>query len=265
MQEGAGMSDAKIRVTPLIPTAALRHYVRRFLVVESLADRTNTLLPDTAIVAGFRFQGECSHDGSAALRCVVTGLRDRPRRLSHPRGSATILAMFTATGAAALVREPLENLFNATMPMECQVRRSALDAVEEQLAEATTHTLRARVLERFLLDQLHSRPADARVANAVARIREARGQLRIGELAREAGWSQSALERRFHREVGASPKKFANIVRMRHAVRLHAAGASLTETAYAAGYADQPHFIRDFKRFSGLPPESFFRSQMAYC
>jgi AraC-like DNA-binding protein len=45
---------------------------------------------------------------------------------------------------------------------------------------------------------------------------------------------------------------------MRNVVRLHEAGADLTTIAHAAGYCDQPHFIKDFKRFTGLAPGSFF-------
>lgn len=239
--------------------------MRQFLIVENLADRSNTLLPDTAVIAGFRFRGACSQNGSEALRAVVTGLRDSPRTLTHSTGSGTILAMFTATGAAAFVREPLEELFNATMPIDAQVRRSQLELVEEQLAEAPDHALRALVLERFLLGQLRRRDADPLVCEAVARIRGAHGSLRIGDLCARSGLSQSALERRFRREVGASPKKFAAIVRLRHVVRLRRAGASLTEIAHAAGYADQPHFIKDFKRFSGQAPEEFFRSESTCC
>ncbi len=258
------MSTANIRLTSLMPSEKLRPFVRRFLVVENLAERANTLLPEAGMIAGFRFQGACSLDGKMALRSVVTGLRDTPRRLSHSRGSGTILAMFTPTGAGALLREPLENLFNLTMPMESEVPRSRLDLVEEQLAEAGDHSQRAKVLEMFLLDRLRNRPVDVLIAAIVARIRQAGGSLRIEELARGAGLSQSALERRFRKAVGTSPKKFANIVRMRYAVRLYATGASLTQAAYAAGYADQPHFNKDFKRFGGQAPELFFQSLSAF-
>ena len=55
--------------------------------------------------------------------------------------------------------------------------------------------------------------------------------MRIDDLARRAGFSQSALERRFRREVGPSPKKFAGIVRLRNVVRLRRTGASFTEIA----------------------------------
>jgi transcriptional regulator GlxA family with amidase domain len=81
---------------------------------------------------------------------------------------------------------------------------------------------------------------------------------RIEQLVRYIGLSQSALERRFRRIVGASPKKFASLVRVKTIQRLHAAGVDFTSIAHAAGYFDQSHFIHDFKRMTGLAPESYF-------
>ena len=130
------MPDPQVETTAIAPSPALRPYVRQFMVIENFAHRSNTLLPEAAIIAGFRFRGQCSQDGSNALCAVVTGLRDKPRRLTHSSGSGTILAMFTANGAAALLREPPEELFNTTMPIEFQVGRSQLHVIEEQLAEA---------------------------------------------------------------------------------------------------------------------------------
>jgi AraC-like DNA-binding protein len=71
--------------------------------------------------------------------------------------------------------------------------------------------------------------------------------------------SQSALERRFRKVVGLSPKKFAALVRLRHAVRLRAGGADFTAVAHGAGYFDQAHFINDFRRVTGSAPDAFFR------
>lgn len=259
------MLDPLVRATMLAPSAHVRPYVRQFLIVETLAGRANTLLPDSSVIAGIRFRGECSHDGQSALRAVVTGLRDKPRRLTHPAGSATMLAMLTPHGAAALMRDPLEDLFNTTRPLDTLVRSSLLDVVEEQLAGVREHGERVRVFETFLLENLKERQADPLVRMAVSCIRESRGRLRIEDLAHRAGLSQSTLERRFRREVGASPKKFASIVRLRHVVRLRQQGVSLTEIAHAAGYADQPHFIKDFKRMAGQSPEAFFRLESAGC
>jgi AraC-like DNA-binding protein len=43
---------------------------------------------------------------------------------------------------------------------------------------------------------------------------------------------------------------------------LHNPAASLTEVAYASGFYDQSHFIREFKAFTGLTPKQY-RQQMS--
>ena len=249
----------------LAPSAALRPYIQRFLIVEYTSGWLTTLLPGAGMVTAFRFKGECLLNGTKAPNMLVTGLWDRTRTLTHFGNCANVLAMFTPTGAASLLREPVKHLFNSTMPLEHQVRRSHLDLVEEQLFEASDHIGRVRVVERFLLQQLRNRNPDGLVALAVECICRSRGSLRIDSLARYTGLSQSALERRFRSEIGASPKKFAALIRLRHVVRLRRAGVSLTDIAHAAGYADQPHFIKDFKRFTGQAPETFFQTATAFC
>jgi len=99
---------------------------------------------------------------------------------------------------------------------------------------------------------------DPLVAAAVELIEQTQAMIRIEELTRRIGLSQSALERRFRRLVGASPRRFASLVRLQNVVRLHEAGTDLTTIAHAAGYYDQPHLIKDFKRFTGLAPGAFF-------
>lgn len=249
----------------IAPRAELRLYIQRFLIVEYTSGWSSTLLPGTGLVAAFRFKGECLLNGTRAPNALVTGIWDRTRTLVHSGNCANVLAMFTPTGAAAFLREPVEHLFNGTMPYELEVRRSRLDLVEEQISESSHHEDRVRRLEQFLLQQLRDRAPDPLIHYAVDRIRSTRGSMRIDHLAHQSGLSQSALERRFRRVVGTSPKKFAALVRLRHVVRLRRAGASFTQIAHAAGYADQSHFIKDFRRFTGEPPESFFQTATAFC
>jgi AraC-like DNA-binding protein len=44
---------------------------------------------------------------------------------------------------------------------------------------------------------------------------------------------------------------------LQNVCRLWDTGKPLTEIAYEAGFSDQPHFIHDFKRFTGSAPEVF--------
>jgi len=49
-------------------------------------------------------------------------------------------------------------------------------------------------------------------------------------------------------------RQLAAVLRLRRAIDLHRAGSPLTRVSAAAGYFDQSHFIRDFRRFTGAPP-----------
>jgi AraC-like DNA-binding protein len=254
------MPEADVNLTVQAPCAQLRPFIKEFLVTESTAERMHVLVPETNLVAAFRFNGAIQNGASAMPSAVVSGLQDRARKLTHSGDSRVVLVRFTETGAVAFLGEPLDLFFNATMPLESLVRRSRLDCFEEQLAEAKGHTQRFMILERLLVRQLRSVEPDRLAAFVVARIKAANGVVRVEELARRVRLSQSALERRFRRVVGASPKRFASIVRLRHVMHLRAAGGSLTDTAHGAGYCDQSHLIKDFKGFTGLPPEAFFQT-----
>lgn len=247
------------------PVDALRPFVKRFLVVEFPAARSDSHLPDTGLVAAFPFRGSCRlEDGSKVSHAALTGLHDRIRSHAHSQGNAVALVLFTPIGAAAFVRHPLDELTNATVELDALFGDApALARLAEQLSEAPNHFRRIQRLQDFFLARIHTAQPDLLVQAALQWIEQAPAEARIRELVRSIGLSQSALERRFRRHVGTSPKKFASLVRMKTVVRLRAAGIDFTSIAHAAGYCDQSHFTHDFKRVTGLAPESYFASAAA--
>jgi AraC-like DNA-binding protein len=250
-----------VKVYVQAPCEALRPFVKRFLVIEFSSAHKDSHLPDTGLVAAFRYQGDLALDGGIkAPQAAITGLWDTSRSHDHGRDSAVVLAAFTATGAAAFLRHSLDEFFNATVAMDGLLGSPTdLNRVHEQLAEAADNVRRVQLIEDFLIARAPNTSPDPFVSAAVSWIEESRAMARIEELARRVGLSQSALERRFRRVVGASPKKFASIVRLRHVLHLRSMGVDFTSIAHAAGYYDQSHFIKEFKRFSGFAPESFFQ------
>lgn len=259
------MSAPHVKRTTQEPSAALRPFVQEFFVTESHSEWTRVLLPDTALVAGFRLNGTSIKNGTEAMpAAIIAGLQHSARTLTHSGGTCNVLVKFTEAGASAFLREPIDLLFDTTMSLDWLIQHSELDLIAEQLYEAKQHTDRILVLERFLLGRLRNHAPDHLAAAAAARIKEAAGCLRIKDLAREIGLSQSALERRFRKSIGTSPRKFASIVRLRHVIQCRAKGGNLTEIAHRVGYSDQSHFIKDFKRFTGLAPGAFFQ-QSSFC
>jgi AraC-like DNA-binding protein len=239
----------------------LRPFVRSFVIVEFPFDRKLKLLPDTSFAAEFRFRGADALDGGNILpRAAISGLWDAVRTRIYMGGSAILLVRFTEIGAIAFLRPPLDTFFNTTRAMHKVFNHmSELGLLDEQLAEAKNHARRIQMVESFLLRQVHNITLDPIVAASLACIDQSEATIRIDELARRVGLSQSALERRFRRNVGTSPKQFASILRLKNAVRLRARGLDFTSIAHGAGYSDQSHFINDFKRVTGRAPSAFFQ------
>jgi AraC-like DNA-binding protein len=94
-----------------------------------------------------------------------------------------------------------------------------------------------------------------------ATIVEQAGQVRIDDLAFQAGLSARQLRRLFLEQIGLSPKHFCRVIRFRNSLsRLPPAGRSeWAQVALDCGYYDQAHFINEFREFSGFTPGEFVR------
>ena len=247
------------------PCSALRPFVRHFRVVTHTVYRNDAHLPDTGPVAAFTFQGRCQlGSGEWVPEAAFTGLSQQVRTHAHRERHSVVLATFTPIGAQAFLSPPLEAFSDQTTNLVGVLgHRSELADLAERLTEAPDHSRRIRLVEAHLLARLRMPAPDPLVAAAVDWLEHDAEPRRIAALARYIGLSQSAIERRFRRVVGLSPKRFASIVRLQRAVALWRQGSDFTTAALGAGYFDQSHFIHDFRRAAGRAPEAFFSARPA--
>ncbi|WP_242353028.1 MULTISPECIES: AraC family transcriptional regulator [unclassified Anaeromyxobacter] len=247
-----------MQVRSFQPSARLAPFVHALEIVEAREEATRTLLPEPGIVIGLRYGGSAALlEGAEARRlpdATVTGLHGTSRRVRTSAGGGVVLVKFREGGAASFLGVPLHELRGETLPMDALVPRDAVERAAARLAEATSAAERLAVLEAFLVSRWRPGPPDGVVQAAIGEIRARRGHVRVGELARRLGLSHDALEKRFRRDVGASPRQLASLLRLRHAVEVHRRGATLSSVPYEAGYYDQSHFIREFRAVTGQPP-----------
>lgn len=78
--------------------------------------------------------------------------------------------------------------------------------------------------------------------------------VRSSELEAATGLGRYALARQFRTCFGTSPYRYLVMRRLDRARALIAAGTPLAEAALAAGFADQSHLSRHFRRAYGLAP-----------
>lgn len=104
-----------------------------------------------------------------------------------------------------------------------------------------------------------NRLIDEKIQAAFSLIVETKGKIAIKSVAQNLYISQRTLQRGFLAYVGLSPKQFAKIIQFQPSIDQisNKAFPKLTELGLENGYADQSHFIRNFKRFTGKTPSEF--------
>ena len=83
------------------------------------------------------------------------------------------------------------------------------------------------------------------------------GELTTDDLAAAVGCSRYAAYRAFRQAYGLSPSDYQRQLRVRTARRLLSAGAAPAEVAADAGFADQAHLTRWFRRYYGVTPGAY--------
>ena len=101
--------------------------------------------------------------------------------------------------------------------------------------------------------------AEGELVNEVVAFVESSSEVtRVAQLCAEFGLSERALQRLVHRRLGLTPKWLIQRRRLQEAAeRLRTSSTTLGDVAAVLGYADQPHFIRDFSKVTGMTPGEF--------
>jgi hypothetical protein len=174
-------------------------------------------------------------EAPVGLRTRVLGVRLRPAAAYAVLGLPLRPVVGTSVALSDAIGDAADELGE-----RCAGARSARGAV----AAAAAWT-RMRLLSGTAFDDDVAALADA--------IGAARGAPAIGELPKR-------LVARFHDQLGLAPKRYARLVRFRHALELLERGDRTTEIAVAAGYYDQPHLNADFREHAGISPRAFLRA-----
>lgn len=239
----------------------LRRYVREILWIRSTQARTQILLPETAFTLVLR------QSGAAALRdrflpsAVVSGLQPCARSAEHGPNSSFIAVRFTEIGAAAVLHNHAGLFYSQTLALDAVLPRQWVENLQSALTETPHLAGQIAIVERYLLERIRqAKEIPAQIEAAARILRNSGGRVAIPTVAHRVAMSQSALERGMRAYVGASPKMLARLARLQNVCQLWDAGFDLTRIAQEAGYSDQPHLVHDFRLFTGLSPQAFFRN-----
>jgi len=245
------------------PCAELRPFIRSFAISEEDEVTEYAVYPGTSLVMGFQYRGQLGYVNEGIEMPLapagITGLMDTLRIFRNSPGIGTVLVFFTETGASAFFRTPLHLLFGESLPLDDLIPAGERDMIREKLDYAVNDKERVDVIEKFLSDRIGCEKSDTLVSAAVSLVILSKGRMSIRDVAEKVCISQGRLEKRFRAIVGATPKKFASIVRFRYILEQAGSAPDLTQLALDSGYFDQAHFIHDFRSFTGISPGNFLK------
>jgi AraC-like DNA-binding protein len=191
---------------------------------------------------------------------VISGAHSESFVIDTVPQAAIIGVHFKPGGAFPFLGIPAGELHNTHAPLEALWGRKA-GVLRERLLEAPTPLAKFRALEQSLLAQT-KRPLvrHAEVAFALAEFESDRAHT-VGEVTDRMGLSPRRFIQLFTDEVGLTPKLYCRIRRFQKVLRrIHRRQrVNWVDVALSFGYYDQPHFVRDFRAFSGISPTTYLQ------
>lgn len=173
-----------------------------------------------------------------------------------------IIVKFTPLGGFYFLDRDMKEFLNLIVPVRKYYKNDYQD-VMNKMKIASDDNKRIQILESYIREKVKDNEEIFNdMEKIINKMVETKGRITIPELATLADMSISSLEKKFNKYVGFNPKTFCRIQTMKSFFEMNKAfpDKNLYSLALECGYHDQSHFIKDFKKFTGISPRKYLKS-----
>jgi AraC-like DNA-binding protein len=177
----------------------------------------------------------------------------------RPTGPLGIIVVCLKSEAAFRILGAAPDEFaNAKVDMRDVFNVHDVELLEERLAESKDSAERMAHVEAFLKQRVRDAEPELAAYRAARYLRHS-PTMPVQRVALSLDISERHLSRCFRTTFGVSPKRFARIARVEKVLAARRDGSDWGDIAYACGFADQAHMIRDFSEIVGQSPAAYLR------
>lgn len=174
--------------------------------------------------------------------------------------TSLIIVVFQPNGFYQLLGVPATEFQDSIIPVE-DVFDQKVSELQEKLSQQNNQT-RVELLNHFFRSLIAAKsvPNQSIINNALNFILTNKGDFSVKQLVEYTGYTERHLERKFKECIGLNPKKFGNVIRLHHFLKLlnnKSDTTNLTAICYDAGFSDQSHLIKDFRKHTGISPREY--------
>jgi len=260
-----------MRLQHINPHPLLKGYIEKMWVFESSGrvptDDMKLVVPNGLIKLVIPFRNGLSgkmEDGwfhlSKEHSITLIGIADIPAIVESEKDckAGTIGVEFSPQGAYRFFHFRQSEIKNQIHPLT-DILGNIAKQLEAEITNTESINGKVLLLQQFLLKLFLRNEADNIFDYCVQKIKSTKGKTTISDLEKETGYSSRWLHMKFIDRVGISPKNLSSIIRFQQYYQTLATnhGMVFMKKDFYSYYYDQSHFIKEFKRFTGLSPVRF--------
>ena len=248
------------------PASLLKDFVKQVLILEDfLPGSKETSLPYFADgLPGIMFQqcdaGMYLNKTKKLSNFFLYGQTVKPIELNMTGRFRIIIFYLYSHVAKVLFRFNSNEITDTCLDLTL-LNKFGLKELIAKLEDSDGIRTQVDLINSFLITHIYGNDLkiDRGLDFAVRKLVASRNLDSLKDIRQQLNISERTFERKFADHVGITPKLFARICQF-HASLQQLQGQQfnkLTDIAIDNGYADQSHFIRSFKEFTGLTPSRF--------
>jgi AraC-like DNA-binding protein len=164
-------------------------------------------------------------------------------------------ALFALFGVSA--QELTNNPINLNL-----LAPSKTGQLQEQLLNAASTDEMIALLDDYVFSLITKTKADCQLIRfATLTITQNASKDALLKVQQELHITERTFQRLFEKNIGVAPNQFRRIWQFNNAFQQlnNRQFNKLTDIAFANGYADQSHYIRAFKEFTGITPKEYLK------
>ncbi len=247
------------------PREELRRYVRYYWVLESDEPFSVLTFPIGCPQMIFHrrtplFIPELS---SRQDKFTISGQVNFPAHIASDGDTEMIVAVFYPHTIGMFIDTPPSAFYNKEIS-GYDIGNKQLNLLAVRIFDCADSVTAISLIEQWLIARIISSFNIKRLGASLSALLQS-PSTSVDNLAGIACLGKKQYSRLFREYVGMNPKEYGRIARFQRALKMMQFGSrDYVGIAYANGYSDQSHFIRDFRRFSGMTPKQLTEYQTPY-
>ncbi|MCC3214819.1 helix-turn-helix transcriptional regulator [Chryseobacterium sp. X308] len=250
----------------ILPSASLAPYIKSYTIVTIDKDlRDEVFYPSGYVDLIINISGGFAATTINGKQKDTPGIEllghlTVPTRLSAAKETSVLIARIYPHAGSLFFSDPLSEFTNYATDMY-DVTKNESREIYDRIMQAGDLYSKISVLEMYFLQQLKKNESQIKKAATIQALSQQffmnEHSLDLPAMAQISGLSERYIQKLFLAHIGIPPSSFAAVTRFNKSLPMVLnTRKPLTAIAYECGYYDQAHFIKEFKKFTGITPSA---------